>query len=112
MKILLFLSFVAFVINGCQETQKTSKKQVKQEILHVNKTIQLTIKGMVCEMGCGSSIRKALIETKAVKKCVIYFKEKRAENTVLIGYDSTKITPKKITQILSSINDKQFTLKL
>ena len=38
--------------------------------------------------------------------------EKRAENTVLIGYDSTKITPQKITQILSSINDKQFTLKL
>jgi copper chaperone CopZ len=63
---------------------------------------------MVCEMGCGSSIRKALKDTKAVDRCSIDFKDERKVNVATISFDSTAITKDKIVTIISTLNDKQF----
>ena len=105
-----------FVACGQQEKQiEVAKKADKKEIpvkVNVNKTISLNIEGMVCEMGCGSSIRKALKDTKAVDRCSFDFKDERKVNVATISFDSTAINKDKIVSIISTLNDKQFKVNL
>ncbi len=90
-------------IVNAQKVKSNSKVAV-----HSNKSIDLKIEGMVCEMGCGSSIRKALKETNAVERCSFDFKDGRAINTAKISFDSTIISKDKIISVISELNDKQF----
>lgn len=105
-----------FVACGQPEKQiEVAKKVEKKEELvkvNVNKTISLNIEGMVCEMGCGSSIRKALKDTKAVDRCSFDFKDERKVNVATIAFDSTAISQDKIVSIISTLNDKQFKVNL
>jgi len=105
-----------FVACSQPEKQVEVAKQVENKEapvkVNVNKTISLNIEGMVCEMGCGSSIRKALKDTKAVDRCSFDFKDERKVNVATISFDSTAITKDKIVSIISSLNDKQFKVNL
>jgi copper chaperone CopZ len=105
-----------FVACGQPEKQvevanKVEKKETPVAV-NANKTISLNIEGMVCEMGCGSSIRKALKDTKAVDRCSFDFKDERKVNVATIAFDSTAITKDKIVSIISTLNDKQFKVNL
>ena len=111
----VFLSSI-FVSCGQPEKQaqginKVEKKEPEAKVI-VNKIIDLQIEGMVCEMGCGSSIRKALKDTKAVDRCSFDFKDERKVNTATISFDSTAISKDKIVSIISHLNDKQFKVNL
>jgi mercuric ion binding protein len=101
-----------FIACGQPEKQVQVKNKVEKNEPEVkviaNKTIDLQIEGMVCEMGCGSSIRKALKDTKAVDRCSFDFKDERKVNTATISFDSTAISQDKIVSIISQLNDKQF----
>ena len=111
--VVLLTLFVA-----CSQPEKqaeVAKKVEKKEApvkVNVNKTISLNIEGMVCEMGCGSSIRKALKDTKAVDRCSFDFKDERKVNVATISFDSTTISQDKIVSIISTLNDKQFKVNL
>jgi len=65
---------------------------------------------MVCEKGCGSSIRKALKETGAVGNCSFDFVDERPVNTAIIEFDKDKISADKIIGIITSINENQFSV--
>jgi copper chaperone CopZ len=105
-----------FVACGQPEKQVEVAKQVEKKetpiSVNANKTITLNIEGMVCEMGCGSSIRKALKDTKAVDRCSFDFKDERKVNVATISFDSTIISQDKIVSIISSLNDNQFKVNL
>ena len=103
-----------FSCNSADSNQVIVKDQkVKSKVtVHSNKSIDLKIEGMVCEMGCGSSIRKALNETNAVERCSFDFKDGRAINTAKISFDSTIISKDKIISVISELNDKQFKVTL
>ena len=111
--VVLLTLFVA-----CSQPEKqveVAKKVEKKEApvkVNVNKTISLNIEGMVCEMGCGSSIRKALKDTRAVDRCSFDFKDERKVNVATISFDSTAITKDKIVSIIGSLNYKQFKVNL
>jgi hypothetical protein len=61
-------------------------------------------------MGCGASIRKELYATKAVLSVDFDFEDGRKTNTAKIAFDKDKITVDKMVEIISTMNEKQFTV--
>lgn len=111
----IYLGLLTLIlVIGCSETKKNDadKKTIatvtKNEKITPNATSILSIEGMVCKMGCGASIRKALNDEGGVANCEIDFEEERKVNVLKINYDSTLIDQQKMIQLLSSINDRQF----
>jgi hypothetical protein len=68
------------------------------------------IDGMTCVMGCGGSIRKELLKTGAVSRCSFDFKGIDETSSAMIEFDKDKISADEIAEILSTMNDGQFTL--
>ena len=114
MKKTLILSFSIglLLINPSCSTDNTSVINEKNsaEKLELNRSLTVEIEGMVCEKGCGSSIRKALKETGAVGNCSFDFVDERLLNTAIIEFDKDKISADKIIGIITSINEKQFSV--
>jgi mercuric ion binding protein len=86
-------------------TVSNPTKEVK-----ANSILTMKIDGMTCMMGCGASIRKELYATKAVKNVDFDFEEGRETNTAKIAFDNSKISEKKMVEIISKMNEKQFTV--
>ena len=117
MKIIVpfLIILVATSVSCSSDTSKTESKTVKKTNIVVktntvkaDKMLTVNIDGMVCEKGCGSSIRKELLHTKAIESCEFDFQTDRKTNTVKIAFDKDKITVDKIVAILNSMNEKQF----
>lgn len=70
------------------------------------------IEGMVCEMGCGASLRKGLYETDAVEEVEVDYVEERQENFIHVHYDGSKTSADKMKGIIEGLNDGQFTCRL
>ena len=101
---------------SCNETSEksvpVSVKKSKSIFVRSNCQADFMVEGMVCQMGCGGSIRKELKLTGAVGRVEVNFIEEQKEQNVHIRYDSTLINSKKITAILNTINNNQFKAKL
>lgn len=116
MKSILSIGLIASVLVSCSSSSdKTSTKEVKKTHLLIqtsdvqaNKLLTVDIDGMVCQKGCGSSIRKELMNTNAIESCEFDFQTDRKTNTVKIAFDKDKITVDKIVSILNTMNEKQF----
>jgi copper chaperone CopZ len=112
---LILLPSLLFLLIACNQTAAPS--QVKHTRAMVCKTvvpntiISLGVKGMVCQMGCGGSIRKALKATCAVERVEVNYLDSLEEQTIKVHYDRQKIAPKQMLQILSQINDHQFSVR-
>jgi len=111
----IYLGLLTLIlVIGCSETKKNvaDKKTIatvtKKEKVTPNATSTLSIEGIVCKMGCGASIRKALNDEGGVANCEIDFEEERKVNVLKINYDSTLISQQKMILLLSSINERQF----
>lgn len=89
-------------------TEKGEQAEVAK--VAANAMLTVEIKGMMCEMGCGSSIRKELKSTGAVARVQYNFVEERELNTAMISYDSTQISAADMLKRIQKMNDKQFTL--
>ena len=112
----IFYTLITAVLFSCQETSVKSKplsvKKTKSIDVQANSQAEFAVEGMVCQMGCGGSIRKELKLTGAVERVEVNFVEELKEQVVHVQYDSTKIAIQKITSILNSINDRQFKAKV
>jgi mercuric ion binding protein len=115
MKTLYFI-FLSVMLFSCNETSEksvpVSVKKSKPVIVHANCQADFTVEGMVCQMGCGGSIRKELKMTGAVERVEVNFIEEQKEQVVHVSYDSTLINTTKMTTLLNAMNDRQFKAKL
>jgi copper chaperone CopZ len=112
---LVLLPILFLLVISCSQT-KTPKLEMKPQakvckIVVPNTIISLGVKGMVCQMGCGGSIRKALKATCAVERVEVNYLDSLEEQTIKVHYDRQKIAPKQMLQILSQINDQQFSVR-
>lgn len=84
----------------------------KSEVVTVvpNKMLTMEIDGMVCKMGCGGSIRKALLETGGVSQCEFDFEENRKTNIAKISFNKDLVSADELVNVVSTINDNQFTV--
>ncbi|MEN9302377.1 MAG: hypothetical protein RL264_806 [Bacteroidota bacterium] len=99
---------------SCQASSSNSAKSEK-EVKEMGKPVAngvavFEVEGMVCEMGCGGSIRKDLLETNAVARVEVDYLEEREKQTIKVHYDSKRISPNEIEKVMEKTNDKQFTV--
>lgn len=65
---------------------------------------------MTCEAGCGGSIRKELKATGGVSRVQFDFVEGREVQTAKVSFDKDKVTLDQMIKIITTMNEKQFTV--
>lgn len=106
----LFVSLLFFV-SACSTdaSNPTDEANVNNEAEVVpDRLLTMQIDGMVCEMGCGGSIRKELNKLAGVSAVEFSFEEERKTNTAKISFDKDKTTVDAIVKAISALNDGQF----
>lgn len=118
MKKVLIIGLLGILV-ACQQTASTEQSQSKQPLeqqdlqsiaanVHPTHKLAVPVTGMSCEMACGGSIRKALIETSAVNRVQFDFQMARDTNIAYISYDSNKIKEAELVSLIEQINNGQF----
>ncbi len=106
--------FLALTLWSCEAKKTVNQDKTVAKVcqpVKANTTVELGVKGMVCQMGCGGSIRKALKETCAVDRVEVNYIDSLEEQIIKVSYDRQKIAPEQMVGVLSKINDKQFTVR-
>ena len=114
MKLVLLPTLFVLFISCSQATSQKEQNQPQSKVcqrLKANSTQEIGVKGMVCQMGCGGSIRKALKETCAVERVEVNYIDSLEEQVIKVHYDRQQIAPKQMLQVLSELNDRQFTVR-
>ena len=75
-----------------------------------NRVLKLDIDGMVCKMGCGGSIRNELKTVEGIGDCNFDFEEDRETDIATIQFDKELISADEIVEIVTEVNDGQFTV--
>jgi hypothetical protein len=78
----------------------------------VNAVAEFEIEGMVCEMGCGASLRKGLYETGFVSEVKVKYAEESTSNSIKIYFHKDNLTPTEMKKIIESLNEGQFQASL
>lgn len=106
-----------YLFSSCASKENKEIKVVKKVSVNTrhelpdvipNRSLSLEIEGMMCEMGCGSTIRKELKLTGGVHTVSYDFKDGREKNIATITFNKDKISVDKIMELISNLNDKQF----
>jgi copper chaperone CopZ len=111
-----FSLFFVLALMACSSNPEVvhlrTEKPKKKEVVHVepNATMTADVEGMTCEMGCGGRIRTELKATGAVSRVQFDFVEGRKKQGMTVYFDETKITQKRIMDILRTMNEQQFSL--
>jgi len=117
-RVILFGCLVFGLIGACSQVEETASVATDHAIHSEEHTtvvptalLTLDVKGMSCEMGCGASIRKELLSTKAVDRVKFDFKMGREVNVAEVFYNDSQISAEEITQLVEHINDQQFSVQ-
>lgn len=120
MKNFLYIGILVSLIAACESSVEQSKSadSAKSESLKEkdlvavipNRKLTLQVDGMVCEMGCGGTIRKELKGTGGVARCSFDFKGENVPSTATIEFDKDKISADQIAKIIEKLNDGQFSV--
>ena len=99
-----------FSLMACTSKGKSNESRVilSNKPVISNQIFAVEIEGMVCKMGCGGSIRKSLIETKAVSRVEIKFQEDAKRQLIRIHFNNELISEKEIMDVLEKLNNHQF----
>ncbi len=114
MKLVLLPTLLTLFISCSPATSNNEQNQPQSKVcqrVKANSIQEIGIKGMVCQMGCGGSIRKALKETCAVERVEVNYIDSLEEQVIKVHYDRQQIAPKQMLQVLSELNDRQFTVR-
>lgn len=116
MKAVWTILFAGSFLFACSESNKVAEEQTEQEekketvSVIPNRLLMMEVSGMSCEMACGGAIREGLIETGAVSRVQFDFEMGRDENVAKISFDKDKITVDEMINIVSKLNNNQFTV--
>ena len=99
MRHILVLFIVAGFLFACNEEPKTPV---------ADKKVEFSVQGMVCEMGCGASLRKGLLATGAVTQVDVSYEEEAPSNAIVVYFDSELTDVEKLLNAILELNDGQF----
>ena len=114
MKIALLPTLLILFISCSQSNTKIEQNEPQAKVCRLvkaNTTQEFGVKGMVCQMGCGGSIRKALKETCAVERVEVTYIDSLEEQVIKVHYDRDQIAPQQMLRVLAGLNDHQFTVR-
>lgn len=117
MKTIIIAASSLFFLAACSSEPETvllktekGKKEVSKEEVIPDRMATIEISGMTCEAGCGGTIRKELKATGGVSRVQYDFIEGREVQTAKVSFDKDKITLDQMIKIITTINEKQFTV--
>jgi len=117
MKKFLYIAFASTVLFSCQSSEEELEVEnpiaevPEEEVIALpNKVATMEVDGMACVMACGGSIKKALRKTKGVSNIEFDFETGRETNVVTVSYNSDIVTLDEMKEIVSKINNQQFTV--
>jgi hypothetical protein len=114
MKLVLLPTLLCLFISCSRTNTKNEQNEPQAKVcksVKANAIQEIGVKGMVCQMGCGGSIRKALKETCAVERVEVNYIDSLEEQVIKVHYNREQIAPKQMLQVLSALNDHQFTVR-
>jgi copper chaperone CopZ len=117
MKTIIIAASSLFFLAACSsepepvllKTEKGKKEVSKEEVIP-DRMATIEISGMTCEAGCGGTIRKELKATGGVSRVQYDFVEGREVQTAKVSFDKDKITLDQMIKIITTINEKQFSV--
>lgn len=75
----------------------------------MDKTIaQMSIEGMMCEIGCVAKVRKELLEVPGVASATIDFEKDRQLNVANVEYDSDVVDAEALVAKVTAIGDGMY----
>jgi copper chaperone CopZ len=117
MKTIIIATSSLLFLAACSSESKTvllktekGKKEVSKEEVVPDRMATIEISGMTCEAGCGGTIRKELKATGGVSRVQYDFVEGREVQTAKVSFDKDKVTLDQMLKIITTINEKQFTV--
>lgn len=113
MKKIAFVLTTSLMLGACSSEKQIEKteeivEQTEKVVVNPNQLLTMEIDGMVCQMGCGGSIRKGLKETKGVASVEFDFEEERKTNVAKIAYDKSIVSSEELINVVSKLNEGQF----
>lgn len=103
MKNIIPLFIIASIFTSCFENTPVVKTPPTQQetkvVAQVPTKIEMTIEGMMCEMGCAAKIEKKLNTNKAIVTAKVNFESKKAE----VIYDQSLINPLDIKALIEGL---------
>ena len=117
MKTIIIATSSLLFLAACSSESKTvllktekGKKEVSKEEVVPDRMATIEISGMTCEAGCGGTIRKELKATGGVSRVQYDFVEGREVQTAKVSFDKDKVTLDQMLKIITTTNEKQFTV--
>lgn len=99
----------ACVFSACEGTKlpavETTYTETRVEGT-VEKTVaEISVQGMMCEIGCVAKVRKELLEVPGVASAKIDFEKDRDLNTAIVVYDDEVVDAKTLVAKVTAIGD-------
>jgi len=114
MKRLIYSVAILVATSACSSevSVETSGTETSTEAAAVvpNTVLSMEVDGMVCEMGCGGTLRKELKALGGVSSVEFDFEDERATNVATISFDKDIISVDEMIKAVSSTSDGQFTV--
>jgi copper chaperone CopZ len=113
MKQVVLILGVVVLMGSCSSTDKNT---IQKEIVYSETVIEtvgenkgfaestIEIKGMSCEIMCGTAIRKGVSELAGVEIATIDFDVERESNFCTVKFDNSLLTPIEISAKIQSLN--------
>ena len=115
MKTFTFILLSLIIFNSCNSEPKeiiVKKERVnttkKTQKVIPSKCLKVKVTGMMCEMGCGGSIRTELKAGGGIDRVIYDFKDGEKEQIAEIRYDNRITDQSKIVKLIEAIQDGKF----
>lgn len=113
MKKIVFVLTTGILLSACSsepksENVETTEVETTDVVVNPNQLLTMEIDGMVCQMGCGGSIRKGLKETNGVASVEFDYEDERKTNVAKIAYDKSIVSSEELIKVVANLNDGQF----
>jgi hypothetical protein len=73
-----------------------------------NSISEFNVTGMVCQHGCGGSIRKGLFEKEMATQVDVTFDEQTGLGNIAVYHNNIGVTTDQIKELIEDLNDGQF----
>lgn len=103
-----FIAIVSACSTGVNKDLAQTESNNMETVIVPNRLLTMEIDGMVCEMGSGESIRKALNKLEGVSSVEFDFEDERATNRAKISFDKNQISVDEMVKAITDIQDGQF----
>ncbi len=114
MKKLFFAVAVLLIAGACSSDENSVSQANVQETQETevipDRVLTMEINGMVCKMGCGSSIRKELTSIEGVSSVEFDYEDDRQTNMAFVSFDKDMTNADDIVKAVTTVNNGQFTV--